>query len=149
MTKDERLHWFETTLEQAGMRRTLPRRILLRLLAASERPLSAQEIFEETSEDINLVTIYRTLNDLTRLGLLNRIEFGEGFYRYEAASSPTDTDHHHHLVCDRCGTIADFSGCMVDSMLEQTPLPNNFRVSSHTLTLHGTCEECQSASTSE
>ena len=143
MTKDERLQWFEATLEQAGLRRTLPRRVLLRLLAASETPLSAQDIYEQTGSDINLVTIYRTLNELTRLDLLNRTEFGEGFYRYEPAPGPSDTDHHHHLVCDSCGSIADFEGCMVDTMLQNTPLPNNFQVASHTLTLHGTCERCQ------
>ncbi|WP_309719822.1 Fur family transcriptional regulator [Armatimonas sp.] len=142
MTKDERLRWFEATLEQAGMRRTLPRRVLLRLIAASERPLSAQDIYEQTAEEINLVTIYRTLNELTRLELLIRTEFGEGFYRYEPAPGPSDTEHHHHVVCDNCGTIADFEGCMVDAMLEQTHLPDNFQVDSHTLTLHGTCGRC-------
>lgn len=125
------------------MRRTLPRRVLLRLLAATERPLSAQELHEQTGADINLVTIYRTLNELTRLNLLTRTEFGEGFYRYEPAPGPSDTDHRHHLVCDSCGAIEDFAGCMVDAMLESTPLPTKFQVASHTLTLHGTCERCQ------
>ena len=143
MTKEERLQWFETRISEAGLRRTLPRRVLLRLLAASGRPLSAQDIYEQTGEDINIVTIYRTLNELTRLELLTRTEFGEGFYRYESAPGPSDTEHHHHVVCDSCGSIADFEGCMVDSMLEQTRLPNNFRVASHTLTLHGTCGPCQ------
>jgi Fur family ferric uptake transcriptional regulator len=143
MTKDERLQWFEASIAQAGLRRTLPRRVLLRLLAASERPVSAQDLYEQVDEDINIVTIYRTLNELTRLGLLIRTEFGEGFYRYEPAPGPSDTEHHHHVVCDSCGSIADFEGCMVDSMLEQTHLPNNFKVSSHKLTLHGTCGPCQ------
>jgi Fur family transcriptional regulator, ferric uptake regulator len=142
MTKDERLKWFEATLEQAGMRRTLPRRVLLRILAATERPVSAQELFEQTDEDINPVTIYRTLNELTRLNLLTRTEFGEGFYRYEPAPGPSDTEHHHHVICDSCGTIDDFEGCMVEAMLEQTRLPENFQVASHTLTLHGTCGRC-------
>ena len=149
MTKDERLQWFEATLEQAGMRRTLPRRVLLRLLAATESPVSAQDLYEQSGSDINLVTIYRTLNELTRLELLTRAEFGEGFYRYEPAPGPSDTEHRHHLVCDNCGSIADFEGCMVDAMLEQNPLPGNFQVVSHTLTLHGTCERCQAQPASE
>ena len=147
MNRDERLQWFEASIAQAGLRRTLPRRVLLRLLAASERPLSAQDIFEQTGEDINIVTIYRTLNDLTRLELLTRTEFGEGFYRYEPAPGPSDTEHHHHVVCDRCGSIADFEGCMVDAMLEKTRLPDNFHVASHVLTLHGTCGRCQTQTT--
>lgn len=143
MTKEERLQWFEARVAEAGLRRTLPRRVLLRLLAASERPLSAQDLFEQTEEDINIVTIYRTLNELTRLELLTRTEFGEGFYRYEAAPGPSDTAHHHHVVCDSCGSIADFEGCMVDAMLEKTRLPDNFHVSSHVLTLRGICGSCQ------
>ena len=91
MTKEERLQWFEARVAEAGLRRTLPRRVLLRLLAASERPLSAQDLFKQTEEDINIVTIYRTLNELTRLELLTRTEFGEGFYRYEAAPGPSDS----------------------------------------------------------
>ena len=59
------------------------------------------------------------------------------------APSPSDTDHRHHLVCDSCGAIADFEGCMVDATLAQSTLPPNFQVTRHTLTLHGTCERCQ------
>jgi Fur family ferric uptake transcriptional regulator len=149
MTIDERLHWFEASIQRAGLRRTLPRRVLLRLLAASERPVSAQDIHEQVGDDINLVTIYRTLNELTRLGLLIRTEFKEGFYRYEPAPGPDEEDHHHHVVCDICGSIAGFEGCIVNEMLRTTLLPNNFRVSSHVLTLHGVCDACQSKPTTK
>ena len=143
MTKDERRQWFEATLEQAGMRRTLSRRSLLQLLATNDRPVSAQELYEQANSAINLVTIYRTLNELTRLKLLTRTEFGEGFYRYEPAPGPSDTHCRHHLVCDSCSSIADFGGCLVDSMLTQATLPSSFQITHHTLILHGICERCQ------
>lgn len=142
MTSGDRLAWFEATLEQAGLRRTVPRHTLLQLLAATERPLCAQDLYEQAGATINLVTIYRTLNELTRLKLLSRIEFGEGFYRYAPVLGPSEPNRH-YLICDRCGVLTDFEGCLVDPLLPQAILPNHFQVTYHTLVLHGICEHCQ------
>src|SRR5689334_5537735 len=91
-----------TALSARGMKSTHARKEILDYLTASKRPVSADEIqafLLRQSCDTNKATIYRTLESFVAVGLITRLEFGEGKYRYEL-----NTDDHHHLVCERCGS---------------------------------------------
>lgn len=141
-------------LKDQGYRVTGPRRALLRLLAATREPLSVQEMHaavnpdaeddEEPEEEINLVTVYRFVNLLVELGLVRRVEFGQGYYRYEREESQ-DGPHHHHLVCQKCGKIEDFHGCDIASLAARLESESGFRVERHQLEMYGTCPDCQIA----
>jgi Fur family ferric uptake transcriptional regulator len=155
-----------TALKAEGYRVTAPRRALLRLLATTREPLSVQEMHvavnaatpssasstapvaegdcEEDGEEINLVTVYRTANLLVDLGLARRVEFGQGYYRYEKEESQ-DGPHHHHLVCQRCGKVEDFHGCDVARLASRLEEESGFKVERHQLELYGTCPTCQTA----
>jgi Fur family ferric uptake transcriptional regulator len=76
------------------------------------------------------------------LGLARRVEFGQGYYRYERAE-PEDGPHHHHLVCQRCGKIEDFLGCDVAALASRLEAESGFKVERHQLELYGTCPGCQ------
>jgi Fur family ferric uptake transcriptional regulator len=140
---EERERWFEETMARAGVRNTMPRRLMRRLFAQATSPLSIQEILQRSQGEIHLVTVYRTVAEMARLGLLNRVEFEEGFARYEAAACPAEKEHRHHVVCNRCGQVANFSGCVLEQTLANIPELNGFHVERHTLTLYGTCATCQ------
>jgi Fur family transcriptional regulator, ferric uptake regulator len=142
-TVREREAWFRETMQRAGLRNTFARKRLRRLFAKAAHPLSIQEVSDLSGGSINLVTIYRTVREMTRLGLLERLEFGEGFSRYEAAARREDKDHRHHVVCEHCGQVGDFSGCVVEQTLTAIPELAGFRVERHTLTLYGTCADCR------
>ncbi len=139
-------------LKEGGYRITEPRRALLRLLAQSREPLSVQEMCSAVNaggasvgEDvINLVTVYRFANLLVELGLARRVEFGQGYYRYER-EEPQDGPHHHHLVCQRCGKVEDFRGCDIAPLTSRLEAESGFKVERHQLELYGTCPTCQEA----
>ncbi len=140
------------TLKDKGYRVTGPRRALLRLLATSSAPLSVQEMHasvnpepedgEEPEEEINLVTVYRFVNLLVDEGIARRVEFGQGYYRYEREENQ-DGPHHHHLVCQKCGKIEDFHGCDVASLAARLEEESGFKIERHQLELYGTCPTCQ------
>jgi len=143
-----------TALKEEGYRVTAPRRALLRLLAEAKQPLSVQEMHsavnpggahgsdDDDDDTINLVTVYRFANLLVDLGLARRVEFGQGYYRYEK-EEPQDGPHHHHLVCVRCGRIEDFTGCDVASLSAKLESERGYKIERHQLELYGLCPTCQ------
>lgn len=137
------------TLKERGFRVTGPRRALLRLLSTSLLPISVQEMhaavnpeLADGEEEINLVTVYRFANLLVEQSLARRIEFGQGYYRYERAE-PQDGPHHHHLVCEGCGKVEDFHGCDLAALTERLESETGFAVNRHQLELYGRCPDCQ------
>jgi len=80
-----------------------------------------------------MVTVYRTLELFC--GLVRRLDFGDG-PRYELA------EDHHHLICEDCGSVAEFEWCPVD--LQDPPLTcGGFEVRAHSLEVYGTCSSCR------
>ena len=157
-------------LAGAGYRMTGSRRALLRLVVGMKKPMSVPEIVEAvnatpaaerrrtrhaelrgdqattapTGDGINVVTVYRLVNLLVAMEILRRVEFGQGYYRYELAESQAGSDHHHHLVCDRCGTIEDFVGCAdLAPLTDRIASESGFTIQRHQLELYGTCASCQ------
>ena len=83
-----------------------------------------------------MVTVYRTLHLLSELGLVRRLDLGDG-PRYELAE-----DHHHHLICEACGSVAEFDQCPLD--LGRLPeVGGNFEVHAHSLEVYGRCSSCR------
>jgi len=116
--------------------------------AKSRLPLNAARVVGHVAdrvEDINLVTVYRFANLLVELGLARRVEFGQGYYRYER-EEPQDGPHHHHLVCQTCGKVEDFQGCDIAATLTaRLEAESGFKVKRHQLEMYGTCPSCQEA----
>lgn len=142
-------------LKEEGYRVTAPRRALLRVLAETTEPLSIQELHalvnpdadvEGGDEEINLVTVYRFANLLVDLDLVRRVEFGQGYYRYERNESQSGP-HHHHLVCRQCGKVADFQGCDLQDLTTRLEGDTGFRIERHQLELYGVCPQCLEAPT--
>jgi Fur family ferric uptake transcriptional regulator len=136
----------EARLSQAGYRRGGARRAVIELLAKGHCAMTAAEIEDRLRADdraVGRASVYRTLEQLDELGLVSRLDIGQGTARYEAALP--SGDHHHHLVCDTCGRVEPF----VDPELEQTierlarRVPA-FTVGEHDVVLHGECATCSS-----
>lgn len=103
------------------------------LLAAQHQSLDE---IRKRCPQIGLVTVYRTLDLLDQLGLVRRLDLGDG-PRYELAE-----DHHHHLVCESCGEISEFEECPLN--IERLSLENfGFEVRSHSLEVYGRCVACR------
>ena len=118
----------------AGYKATPQRTAVLRALIA-EQHQSLEEIRARCPE-VGLVTVYRTLDLLNELGLVRRLDLGDGA-RYELAE-----DHHHHMICESCDDISEFDECPLDSTL--LPVENSdFEIRSHSLEVYGRCAVCR------
>jgi Fur family ferric uptake transcriptional regulator len=106
---------------------------------------SAQEIHEElrrSGEGIGLTTVYRTLQTLADAGEVDVLRTGSGEAVYRRCES---VDHHHHLVCRRCGRTVEIEGPAVETWAQRVAEVHGFSELSHTAEIFGLCRECGAA----
>lgn len=158
----------EAKLAAAGHRRGGARRALLELLAETGMradgaclPAAAGQECARTAQEIedalrargsgrgqggrrrvvSRASVYRILDELEQLRLVQRVETGQAMVRYERVCEHHE-HHHHHLVCDECGVVMPFSDAglerAIKTLSERVPLT----VSEHEIVLHGSCRDC-------
>jgi Fur family ferric uptake transcriptional regulator len=142
--------WLDYAVEElrrAGYRAGGARTAVVELLAEQDCCLTAQEIFDELRERdrrVGIASVYRALDLLTSMKLVQRLEMGEGVARYEPAHA--DGEHHHHVVCDRCGKVAAFEDENLEGALEDLAGKLGYALEGHDVVLRGECPECRPAS---
>lgn len=132
-------------LQDAEQRYTAGRRALVRVLADAARPLTTAEVQAATT-DLPQSSIYRNLAVLEQAGVVRRVHGGDASARYELAEDLTE--HHHHLVCQSCGTVEDFTmppamERQVDRAIAEVAERTGFEVHGHRLDLVGVCVKCR------
>ncbi len=136
----------ESRVRNAGHRSTLPRSAIIELPARQECVLAADEISRQLhaagGRRVGIATVYRTLELLEELGLLQRLDIGDGLARFEPAL-PGGRHHHHHFVCSRCGRVAPFEDAGVERAIEALATRFGEPVSEHEVILRGgACSAC-------
>ncbi len=134
-----------------GRRMTAARHAVLDALSARGEHLTAEEVFKAARRlypNLGLATVYRTLELLTRIGLVSKFDTGDDRARYEFADPAGTKGHHHHLVCTSCRRIVDYK----DFIKEETELLRRteeglakkygFRIDSHVIQFYGLCRDC-------
>ena len=116
-----------------GYKATPQRLKILRALATQQH--QSMEELRRRCPQVGLVTMYRTLHLLSELGIVRRMDLGDG-PRYELAE-----DHHHHLICESCGDISEFEECPLSSELVSL-VSSEFEVRSHSVEVYGRCAAC-------
>ena len=94
--------------------------------------------------DVGIATVYRTLELLDELGLVQRLETGEGPIGYEPAGP--SGEHHHHLVCARCDRVVPFEDEGLERAIARAARRLDGRVDGHDVTLRGLCPPCAARS---
>ena len=122
-------------------RLTSPRRTLLTRILEKAHHFSAEEVCRETPA-VGRATVYRTLRQLAKAGLLCRVSLKRGAIRYQLAPRR----HHHHLVCLRCDRVVDVESCQVSGFAEEVSRSHGFAAMAHRLEVYGVCPTCQEAS---
>ncbi len=125
------------------MRLTQQRTALLQLINSSDRHWDAEQIAASLSREghkIGIATIYRGLQALEQAALITAIQI-DGRKHYERA----DKQHHDHLICTACGTIAEFYSPEIESLQLQVAEAHQFSIADHQLTLYGLCRDCRVA----
>lgn|SRR5215204_3307347 len=130
-------------LSAAGHRTGGAREAVVVQLAHQSCCLSAQEISDELrgkGKDIGLASIYRALDLLHEMGLVQRVEIGDGGARYEPVVP--GGEHHHHAVCDTCGRVTAFEDDRLEQQLERLAGRLRHSMSGHDIVIHGDCARC-------
>ncbi|HSZ15021.1 MAG TPA: Fur family transcriptional regulator [Solirubrobacteraceae bacterium] len=131
-------------LAAAGRKRGGARGALLELLAAQECALTAHEIEDalraRSARPVSRASVYRILDELEALALVQRVETGQAMVRYERVCE--HDQHHHHLVCDECGLVMPFSDPALERAIETLSERVPLAVSEHEIVLHGACQDC-------
>jgi Fur family ferric uptake transcriptional regulator len=135
--------WTELATEAlagAGFRSGGGRRQVLELIGSEQCALTALEI-DRRLEGVGRATVYRALDQLESLGLVQRVDLGGEAAGYERLDP--EGDHHHHIVCDRCGRVVAFEDERLERAITAVGKRPDFEVSSHEVTLRGECANCR------
>ena len=133
-----------STLQAAGYRRGGARTAVVEHLGAQPCTVTAQDIenaLRRKGRAVGRASVYRVLDLLAELGLASRIEVGQGMARYERVEP--SGDHHHHMICDRCGDVLPFEDRELERALDHLADRLSFQVADHEVLLHGACKDCR------
>lgn len=131
-----------TSLQENGYRLTASRRAVVETMRRARAALSPLEVYEQARSacsGLGLVTVYRTLEKLEELGLIQRVHQPGGCNAY----LPSASGHQHLLLCRVCGKAEYFEGDNLDEFFTHVGQQNGFTISEHWLQLFGLCPACQ------
>jgi Fur family transcriptional regulator, ferric uptake regulator len=145
-TAKKRESWEEharTALSEAGHRSGGAREAVVELLARQSCCLSAQEISDElrgSGAGVGQASVYRALDLLHEMGLVQRVEIGDGGSRYEPVMP--GGEHHHHAVCETCGRVTAFEDDQLERTLERLSGRLRHSMRAHDIVIRGDCARC-------
>ena len=134
-----------TALSDNGYRLTGARRAVVGIIAESPRALTPLEVFDlarAAHPELGLVSVYRTLEILEQLGLVQRVHQTKGCQAFVR----TGDGHQHLLVCQNCGKAILFEGDHLDPLFNSISESTGFQIESHWLQVFGLCKSCRSDS---
>jgi Fur family ferric uptake transcriptional regulator len=132
-----------SALESAGHRLGGARGAVVELLSRQDCCLSAQEIRDRLSSEgagVGIASVYRTLDLLLGLGLVQRVDVGAGGQRFEPVVP--GGEHHHHAVCESCGRVTAFEDRRLEEAIDRLSHRLGHGISGHDVLLRGTCTRC-------
>ncbi|MDO7788755.1 Fur family transcriptional regulator [Desulforamulus aquiferis] len=132
--------FFIKQLQEKGLKITPQRQEIIRVfLESKNNHLSAEDVHNQIAEkfpSMSLDTVYRNLSVMQQLGILTELNFGERKNLFEINSS----QHHHHLVCTKCGVSEEIDFCPLEFL--DADKVKNFKVKKHSFEIFGICANC-------
>lgn len=143
---EQRIERIKKQLHSKSYKLTPQREATVRVLLEHEEDhLSAEDIYmlvKEKAPEIGLATVYRTLELLSELKVVDKINFGDGVSRYDLRKEGA-THFHHHLVCIECGAVNEIQEDLLGDVEKIVEREWNFYIKDHRLTFHGVCQHCR------
>ena len=143
----EPIHSWATRAQQvladSGHRTGQARHALVALLdsqTCARSVLEMEDALRASKRPIARASIYRILDELERLRLVQKVQVGQDMARYEPIR--TGEGHHHHLVCDNCGTVTPFTDEGLENAIRKLSRRVPMQVAEHEIVLHGACDAC-------
>jgi Fur family ferric uptake transcriptional regulator len=130
-------------LQAAGLRRGGARKAVVETLARHDCAVTALDIDEELRRrqaSVGRASVYRALEQLEELGLVQRFEASRGIASYERVNP--SGHHHHHAICRRCGRMEAFEDRSLERAIDRVSAGVPFEISEHDVVLRGLCKRC-------
>jgi len=131
--------------DEVSQRHTRPRRLIaerLVELAASGADFTVDDLWHELRQEeprLGRATVYRSVEKLVNMGLLDRVEFANGTHHYRVCGD----SHHHHLTCTQCHRVVEVDVCLPVDQFTAISNQTDFAIEGHSLTLFGRCANCR------
>ena len=144
---EERMEKFTQQLKAKGLKTTNQRLAILEALAKRpQQHLTAEEIYDIVKEkwpNIGLATVYRNIQLLSEMHLIDKLNLDDGYVRYEIGEPDGSVrHHHHHMICMACGNVFAFEEDLLDGLEERIQLTTGFVVTDHVVKFYGLCRDC-------
>ena len=139
---NESLEQGRQALSAPGLRVTSQRALILEIIRQGHGHLDADEVYRRAREKqprISLSTVYRTLQTLKKLDLIEEVHFDETHHHYEIKPS----SEHHHLVCLGCGRVIEFNYPLTRLIKRNVAEAREFEITGGELRIEGYCPSCQ------
>ncbi len=146
-TKEERLQQYQRLCREQNRRATVQRRMVLEAVLELDDHPTADQVYEALigrEPGIARTTVYRSLDELGRMGLISKASHLGSAVRYDARA-----DHHHHLVCLRCDAVIDIDDERLDAVGAPDTSAFGFEVTDVRVQLCGLCRSCRKPSRRE
>ncbi|KXS49130.1 Fur family transcriptional regulator, ferric uptake regulator [Halanaerobium congolense] len=135
---------FKRKLAENNYKLTKQREVILGTILGNKNwHFTAEDLFaavKKKDQDIGMATIYRTLELMQNLKIINVHDFNEDSRIYELYS---EESHHHHLICKKCGKLVEFSDQDIDYLESELEAKYDFKVTEHKLRFYGYCRDCK------
>ena len=142
---EERIQRVKEQLHKASYKLTPQREATVRVLLENEADhLSAEDVYlkvKDKAPKIGLATVYRTLELLAELKVVDKINFGDGVARFDLRKEGAK-HFHHHMVCMECGAVDEIEEDLLEDVERRVEKEFNFKILDHRLTFHGICHRC-------
>ncbi len=133
-------------LHEEGYKFTKQREAIFDVMVDNlDKHLSCDDIFDclkDNYPEIGIATVYRTIQLFEKIGLVHKVDFDDGFSRYEI-STETDGHNHHHLICVKCGKVMEVKLDLLETLEEEIEKTGQFSILDHNVKFYGHCSECK------
>ena len=134
---------FKKNVSKIGLKNSIQKDYILKVLYFSKEHLTAEEISNNIKRNYNvsigIATVYRAMKFFNDMKLVHLLDIGDGIVRYELNL----LKHHDHLICTSCGKIIEFEDDFIELNQIKIAEKNNFILKEHVMTIYGLCENCQ------
>jgi Fe2+ or Zn2+ uptake regulation protein len=133
---------FATALDRAGYAMTEPRRVVATLVEQRDGHFTALDLVNDARHrrlGVGRATIFRALELFGELGLVERLDLPNGEHAYVAC----EPQHHHHVVCKRCGRGSEIADCGIDELAAAVERQTGYAIDTHRFELFGLCPNCR------
>jgi Fur family transcriptional regulator, ferric uptake regulator len=134
-------------LRERGLRMTPQRQLILDVVASMHGHATADQVYQQVVRsfpDVNVTTVYRTLEVLEEIGIVRHTHFHDGVSQFQR----TDEPPHHHMLCTRCGADVDIDLSLLVPLARALHKRYGFQADLTHTAIVGVCQACLSSTAS-